>query len=94
MKTNLKKDDRIIWEIYQKLFLASTPSANFDELVENATINEFGQKEIPFMDYEIDEEQCISIIQDTLKEYKIPKWRRPVFERTIYLGCSPKFIKK
>jgi len=80
-----------ILNCYRQLFAHATPPANFDKLVEEATINDRGQKEIPFMDYEIDEELMDSIIDDTMKTYKIKdKTIQDRFKRTIYLGCSPK----
>jgi hypothetical protein len=91
MNENMSKDDKILWEIYQKLYAASEPSANFDTLVENAPLNEFGQKEIPYMDYELDEDTFKTIVEDTLKKHKVSKYKRQIFRNTIYLGCSPKF---
>ena len=37
-----EKIDKILNEIYVRLYKESTPTADFNELVENATINEFG----------------------------------------------------
>jgi hypothetical protein len=33
------------------------------------------------------------ILETTLKEYKVPKWRKRSFEITFWLGCSPKSKK-
>ena len=85
-----EKIDKILNEIYVRLYKESTPTADFNELVENAVINEFGQKEIAFMDYEITDEALDSIIKKTMKEYRVPKVYRDKFKYTIYLGCSPK----
>lgn len=83
-----------ILHCYRQLFAHATPPANFDQLVENAPLNEMGQKEIPFMDHEIDEELMDSIINDTMKAYKIKdKTIQSRFRTTIYLGCSPKSKK-
>lgn len=80
-----------ILHCYRQLFANATPPANFDKLLEDATINENGQKEIPFMDYEIDGELMDSIIDDTMATYKIKtKVTQQQFKTTIYLGCSPK----
>lgn len=92
LKMNNKSiEDKIMWECYIELFAKSTPSADFEKLVENATINEIGMKEIPFMDHEISEESFKEIMQNTLKKYKIPKWKKEVINRSVLLGCSPKF---
>ena len=90
MYENLKKDDKICWEIYRLLYAASSPPADFDELVANATIDEKGQKHIPFMEHEIDERVMSLIIDSVLKEKKVKKDKWQMFKNTIYLGCSPK----
>lgn len=84
-----------IMHCYRQLFANATPPASFDKLVEEASINEHGQKEIPFMNYEIDEELMNSIIDETIKAYKIKdKTTQQRFRTTIYLGCSPKSKKQ
>lgn len=89
MKKN--KIDLALMDCYRELFKNSTPSADFDLLVEQAPINEFGQKVIDFMSYEIEESKCDQIILDTIKKHKISKYDRKPFRTTILLGCSPKF---
>ena len=77
---------------YRQLFAYSNPPADFDKLIENATINDRGQKEIPFMDHEIEEEVAMLLIDETIKDFKIkPEYRRNSFRISILLGCSPKF---
>lgn len=88
MKQN--KIDKAIWECYTRLYKVATPSADFDKLVEEANINEDGQKVIPFDNYEIEEKLMDEIITNVIKEYKIPKYSEGAFKATIYLGCSPK----
>ena len=88
-----KKEDQIILDCYCELFKKSTPSADFNELMENATINDRGEKEIPFMDYEIDDELLIEIVDKYAKQFKT-KWKKKAFSTTIFLGCSPKSIPK
>jgi hypothetical protein len=87
-----KTYDKEIMHCYRQLYAHSTPAASFDELVENAKVNEVGQKQIDFMSYEIDESLAIDIINQTIKDFKIkPKYKQQQFRTTIYLGCSPKF---
>jgi len=90
MEAKKSKDERIIWEIYRRLFKSSEPEGDFDKLVENAIIDEKGMKHIPFNDYVIDLKKMDEIINTALKEFKVPKWRRQSFKFAIYLGCSPK----
>lgn len=87
-----KTYDKELMHCYRQLFAHSTPAASFDELVENARVNEVGQKQIDFMAYEIDESVADEIIEQTIKDFKIkPKYVQQQFRNTIYLGCSPKF---
>ena len=84
--------DKELMHCYRQLFAHSTPAASFDELVENARVNEVGRLEIDFMSYEIDESVADEIIEQTIKDFKIkPKYVQQQFRNTIYLGCSPKF---
>jgi hypothetical protein len=88
------KDEKILHELYRRAFAASTPQGDFDLLLENATINEFGEKVIPFMDYECEEEVLESIFNSAMKEFKVPVYRRKAFSFNFYLGCSPKTKRK
>ena len=89
-----KKIDLAIMHCYRELFANSTPAASFDELLKNSTINERGQREIPFMDYEIEESKFDEIMADTIKVYKIKgSILKQSFKNTILFGCSPKFKK-
>lgn len=87
------KEEEAMRECYRKLYKASTPPADFDELVNNASIDENGQKVIDFMAYEICEYEFSEIMSNVIKEYKIRKHRQDLFKNTILLGCSPKFKK-
>lgn len=87
------KEEMAIGECYRRLYKAATPSADFDLLVENATIDEMG-KHIPFLDYEIEEDKFESIIEDVIKEFKISSMRKDPFRVSIMLGPSPKFKKQ
>ena len=87
------KIDKAIHKCYVELFKNSTPSADFDLLVENATINEYGQKEINFMSHEIDPDKYDEIVSSVIKEFKIKGWYEKAFKATIALGCSPKHSK-
>jgi len=83
------KEEKLIRDCYRELFANSEPSADFDALMENATINNRGEKEIPFMDHEIEDVLLYKIIDKYAKQLK-PKWERRRFKNSILLGCSPK----
>lgn len=89
-----KNIDKAIMHCYRELFANATPAASFDELLKNSTVNDRGQREIPFMDYEIEESVFDEIVEDTTKLYKIKhKIFKQSFKNTILFGCSPKFKK-
>ncbi len=88
------KEQKIIWQIYRELYKASTPSADFDELVNSAEKNKKGQKIIPFNDYEISEKDYNEIIDRNIKGKKLTKLGQQMIKNTIALGCSPKFKKE
>lgn len=85
------KQERILWKCYVELYKHSTPSVDFNWLVETAPINEFGQKEIDFMSYEIDPKKFDEIVDSILTEHKVNKMKKKMFKTTILLGCSPKY---
>lgn len=85
----LKKIEQLIWDIYRDLYKNSTPSVNFDELVENATLNERGEKVIPFMDYYIDQDKMDEIVESHLKRKRLSEWEIKGIKFQVYLGCSP-----
>lgn len=86
----MSENEKILHEMYRLAFNASTPRGDFDELVANATINEFGQKVIPYMDYECDEDTLQEIVDRTMLKYDVPEFRKRQFSVAFYLGCSPK----
>ncbi len=59
----------------------------------NASIDENGEKVIDFMAHEICEYEFSEIMSDVIKQYKIRSHRQDLFKNTILLGCSPKFKK-
>ena len=87
------KEQQIIWDIYRDLYKASTPIVDFDKLVEEAPTNNRGQKDIGFMNYEIEESLFNEILDKHLKGKKITKIKQRMFRNTILMGCSPKFKK-
>lgn len=89
-KKKTTTEDDALNEIYRRAFAAATPKGDWDHMFENAELNEFNQKVIPFMDYELEDSIAEQIIADVLKEYKIPKWKHRMFFTTYWLGCSPK----
>jgi hypothetical protein len=87
------KEQQIIWDIYRDLYKASSPSADFDKLVEEAPTDDSGRKYIAFMDYQIEESLFNEILDKHLKGRRITKIKQRMFRNTILMGCSPKFKK-
>jgi len=88
----MDKESTIVWEIYRRLYKAATPSADFDELVKNAPVNDRGQKEIDFNSYSVDENVFHDIIEDEIKKHKrLSKWKKQMIRNTVCLGCSPRY---
>ena len=78
-----------VLDIYTEMYAQATPPANFSELLENAEINELGQKVINFNDYILDAKVGDEIIR------KHCRWLRDFDKKAImfsvYLGVSPKY---
>ena len=88
-----KKIDKAMFECYSLLYEHSTPSANFQELMDNAEINQFGQKVIDFDSYCLEQDKFDQLMNSVIKKYKFNGYLAKRFRATIYLGCSPRFKK-
>ena len=87
-----KKSPRdILFEIYRAAFAMSTPSADFDELVRTADVDEFGHKKIEYEKYVISEELYDEIVSSILGKYKLSDYDRKAIKEAAYLGCGPMF---
>ena len=89
-----KKEEALIWDIYRELYKESTPSADFDKLVEEAAANSRGEKDIGFMNYEIAQNTFNEILDKHLKGRRLTKLKQTMIRNTVLLGCSPKFKKE
>lgn len=90
-KSREQKENEAIMDCYTALFENSTPSTDFRKLLDDAPINEQGQKIIDFMAYEIKEAKYNEIVESMIKKHKFKGYRVQMFKNTIALGCSPKF---
>lgn len=52
------------------------------------------QKDIGYMDYELDEETYRQIVEEKVKEHKLTGMRAHAFKNTMYLGWGPAFKKE
>lgn len=93
MKRKKLTDYEILLEIYRKVYAVSEPPADFDELVANAEVNERGEKQIKFLEYQCEEAVMQQIFDETMAKYKIKGQRQKQFSFSFWLGCSPKTKK-
>jgi hypothetical protein len=89
-----KNEEAAILACYRRLYKAYEPSADFDKLAEEATIDSKGRRVINYMSYEIDMATYEEIIKEVIKEFNIkPKHRAQAFKLTMMFGATPKFKK-
>lgn len=84
------KVEKAILHFYIEIYKVATPSADFNDLVDKAPINKYGQKEIEFNSYEVDGELFDKILHETCKQFKLNLREKKMFMFEAYLGASPK----
>jgi len=72
------------------MYRESEPLADFDELLESGAT----AVERWYMDYYLETDRQYEIIEEVLKEHKVPKWKWKYFRFEIILGASPTSTKK
>lgn len=87
---SIKKLSKAFKEAYIRLYKESTPSADFDELVKNAKINESGERVIDYNSYTISKDSFESIINNVAKEFKLRGMYKKSFYFEMYLGAAPR----
>lgn len=83
-------DDKIIIEIYRRMYKEAEPKANIDKIIKSGE----GKKPNWFMKYYLDQKRQDEIMNEVLKEFKVPKRRWEAFRTECLLGSSPTGIKK
>ena len=81
----MTKDEKIVLEIYQQMYEEASPKGDFKKMMELGETKREGF----FNDYTLSIERQQEILNETMKKYKIPKWRRKAFNFEVLLGCSP-----
>ena len=84
------KVEKAILHFYIEIYKVAIPSVDFNDLVDKAPINKYGQKEIAFNSYEVDVELFDKILQQTCKKFKLNLREKKMFMFEAYLGASPK----
>ena len=89
MKTK-KTNDEIAIEIYRRMYAQATPKADIDEIIKSGE----GKKPNWFLKYYLSREKQEKILDDALKEFKVPKRNHSRFYTEIMLGAAPSGYKK
>jgi len=91
MSISKEKATKIILEIYQELYENSTPKGDFAKMMETGET----EREDFFLDYFLEEEKQLEIIENVLKKHKITKeYVKHKFRKEILLGCSPRSVRR
>lgn len=89
MRSREKKLFDAAMNCYRELYKEATPSADFDELVANAPINEQGQKVVDYNSYQLSREKYEEIVEAHIKKNKLKSYEAKGFRIEMYLGCGP-----
>jgi len=89
MRSREKKLFDAAMNCYRELYKEATPSADFDELVANAPINERGQKVVDYNAYRLSREKYEEIVEAHIKKNKLKGYEARGFRIEMYLGCGP-----
>ena len=84
------KFEKAILNFYIEIYTVATPSVDFNDLVDKAPVNKYGQKEIEFNSYEVDGDLFDKILHETCKKFKLNIREKKMFMFEAYLGASPK----
>ena len=78
-----------VLDCYRELYKKATPSADFDELVANAPLNNEGKKVIDYNAYKLDRFTYEDIVEKHIKKNKLKGPIARGFSIEMYLGCGP-----
>ena len=78
------RDEKIMFEIYRTIY--KKLGVDLDELIENGIT----KKDMWFLFFFFPNEQQEEIMDSILKTKKIPKWRKDVIKRSLWLGATPR----
>ena len=89
MRSREKKLFDAVMNCYKELYKEATPSADFDELVANAPVNEQGQKVVDNNAYRLSSKKYEEIVEAHIKKNKLKTYEAKGFRIEMYLGCGP-----
>lgn len=77
-------------EIYKRMYQESDPPADIFELIDSGETNQPNW----FMNYYLNMDRQVEILEEVLKEYKLPKRKKEAFRMAVFLGASPSMHKE
>lgn len=80
-----KKISEVIGECYRRMYRETEPVGDIDEIKKSGE----GKMEGFFMDYYLDQERQDEIMNEVIKEYKVPKCQITMVHNSVLLGASP-----
>lgn len=81
----MKKEEKIVLDIYRQMYLEASPSVDFNNLLEKSKI-------IHFDNYFLSVERQDEIIEENLKGKRLTKLKKAQIKNTVWLGCSPSSV--
>ena len=87
MGDRLKRNDKILKEIYTKLFKEAQPPIDYEDLEKQNEKKKFGEGW--FKKYYLAQDRQEEIIKDICKKHRCRAWEITAFSNTVALGHSP-----
>lgn len=88
------RSDKYLWgvcmEIYRQMYKEAKPRADFDKLMKEGITAKLDW----FMKYYLSQRRQEEIIGEICRKYKINKNEKKRIMFEVYLGCSPRGVKK
>ena len=80
----------ICMEIYREMYRQATPSADFDQLIQEGVTMQPNW----FMNYYLPLEKQEEIVDKFCKQHRCDRYETQIIRQEIFLGCSPTSVKK
>lgn len=91
--TRVERLKNLVLDTYRELYKNCTTPVDFDELVENATVDEEGKKVIPYDKYYIPKALYNEIVDRNMNKMRLTKQEKTSFRFEMYLGCGPTYVE-
>ena len=88
------KINKVVKKCYVEIYSKSSPPVDYNELLEKAPTNFFGQKVIDFNSYEVKETTFYETVDKICNTYKATKKEKIVVLSNLLLGEVPVIVDK